>query len=97
MSKVSPNCEKIALNKFNSLTVLSLAIAQASQVIKLANSQPFNTNTSKYNMKLDLVWNLYNKFYLFIMLFVMNNFYLFIIYSIKVIVNKLNILYNLSE
>ena len=29
VSNVSPNCEKIALNKFNSSTVLSLAITQA--------------------------------------------------------------------
>ena len=51
VANVSPSWEKIAPNKFNSSEDLSFAIRQATDVIKLASSQDFNTNTSIYNMK----------------------------------------------
>ena len=45
--KVSPNCEKTALNKFNSSVVLSFEMIQAIEVIKLTNSHAFKNNTSQ--------------------------------------------------
>lgn len=51
VASVSPSCEKTVLNKFNSSEDLSFAIKQATEVIKLTNSQEFKTNTSNYHMK----------------------------------------------
>lgn len=51
VANVSPSCEKTVLNKFNSSEDLFFEIKQATEVIKLASSQDFKTNTSTYYMK----------------------------------------------
>ncbi len=51
VSKVSPNCEKTALNRFNSSADLSCEITQAIEVMKVTNSHEFKINTSVYYMK----------------------------------------------
>ena len=63
VSKVSPNCEKTALNRFNSSADLSCEITQAIEVMKVTNSHEFKINTSVYHMKRRFSWllNLFKK------------------------------------